>query len=526
MDETGAYINNKLCWFWCLQCPRFCYVFADESRGIKALEGHEVVNRPVGLILYTDRHGTYFKLQVAGHQVCLVHLLRNLQYLNDLNPEQKWSSGIQELLRDAIHKSKTVPLDKIDKEYYKKKLSEALEENVAPYERKGANDFQALQNGLINCKDYIFTFLEHEEVSHHNNDTEIYMRGEEGALTSPPRLQMIHDELVKTGRKGWDGDTWEMQYQKALAFFNEKGLTKNFGTLDNRTRSLGDISFEHQGRRIQGMRMLNQGDIYAINGWEEHMYDNNSGVVDLHRNPKGNLETIARYTQPLYVAVTPRKQILKPNERVAVDFYIVNEKDLKGNHTLKMTMLTPAGKQIWTQQTPCQIKGGDVFGQLLSENMQLPSTSEVGMYRVEAQLLDTQGQEVTKGYDEVLVVNDQEALKGKGAIYAYKDDKIAAYYQKKTGKTLPSFTTKMGKLDWLVINRSLLDSPTLIDKKYFRNVKVTWFSDDDYRAKAGEEKDEWINRSFADGAQPASCLPANKAFSIRWEGELVPDESG
>ena len=25
-----------------------------------------------------------------------VHLLRNLQYLNDLNPEQKWSSGIQE----------------------------------------------------------------------------------------------------------------------------------------------------------------------------------------------------------------------------------------------------------------------------------------------------------------------------------------------------------------------------------------------------------------------------------------------
>lgn len=176
MDETGAYINKKLCWFWCLQCPRFCYVFADESRGIKALEDHEVVNRLVGLILYTDRHGTYFKLQVAGHQVCLVHLLRNLQYLNDLNPEQKWSSRIQELLRDAIHKSKTVPLEEIDKEYYKKKLGEALEENVAQYERKGSNDFQALQNGLINCEDYIFTFLEHEEVPHHNNSSEASIR--------------------------------------------------------------------------------------------------------------------------------------------------------------------------------------------------------------------------------------------------------------------------------------------------------------------------------------------------------------
>lgn len=169
MDETGMYIDKKLCWFWCLQCPKFCYVFADKSRGIQALEDHGTVNRLAGLILYTDRHGTYFKLQVAGHQVCLVHLLRNLQYLNDLNPDQKWSSGIQELLREAIHKSKTMPLDQIDKDYYKKKLHEALEEDLSSYERKGKSDFQALQNGLINCEEYVFTFLEHEEVPHHNN---------------------------------------------------------------------------------------------------------------------------------------------------------------------------------------------------------------------------------------------------------------------------------------------------------------------------------------------------------------------
>ena len=98
-----------------------------------SLEKQDVVNRLSGLILYTDRHGTYFKLQVAGHQVYLVHLLRNLQYLNDLNPEQSWSSGIQELLRDAIHKSKTMPLEQIDKEYYKKKLHEALDADLSDY---------------------------------------------------------------------------------------------------------------------------------------------------------------------------------------------------------------------------------------------------------------------------------------------------------------------------------------------------------------------------------------------------------
>jgi transposase len=38
MDETGVYINKTLCWFWCLQCARFCFVFADPSRGIEALK--------------------------------------------------------------------------------------------------------------------------------------------------------------------------------------------------------------------------------------------------------------------------------------------------------------------------------------------------------------------------------------------------------------------------------------------------------------------------------------------------------
>lgn len=45
------------------------------------------------------------------------------------------------------------------------------------------------------------------------------------------------------------------------------------------TEKMGDISFEHQGRRIQGMRMQNLGDCYVINGWESMPYDNHSGVV-------------------------------------------------------------------------------------------------------------------------------------------------------------------------------------------------------------------------------------------------------
>ena len=62
---------------------------------------------------------------------------------------------------------------------------------------------------------------------------------------------------------------------------------------------MGNVSFEHQGRRIEGMRMQNLGDAYMVNGWEAMPYDNHSGIVDIYRNPKGDASvfsiTVTKY---------------------------------------------------------------------------------------------------------------------------------------------------------------------------------------------------------------------------------------
>lgn len=171
MDETGVYINKLLCWFWCLQCEKYCYVFADRSRGIKALEEHGILPYLKRLILYTDRHSTYFTLEVSGHQVCLAHLLRNLQYLCDINKEQQWAGCVQEVLRDAIHtwneSRQGVPGTEVRKSF-EERMDRLLDEDVGHY----GKEFQTLQNGIILCKDYLFTFLDHEGVPHHNNSSE------------------------------------------------------------------------------------------------------------------------------------------------------------------------------------------------------------------------------------------------------------------------------------------------------------------------------------------------------------------
>lgn len=55
----------------------------------------------------TDRHSAYFALHFLNHQVCLAHLLRELQYLFELDSNQKWSEQIAGLFREAIHKRNT-----------------------------------------------------------------------------------------------------------------------------------------------------------------------------------------------------------------------------------------------------------------------------------------------------------------------------------------------------------------------------------------------------------------------------------
>ena len=61
--------------------------------------------------------------------------------------------------------------------------------------------------------------------------------------------------------------------------------------------------------------MNNLTDAYVVNGWESELTENYSGIVDCFRYPKSNPAIIARYNQPLYVAVKTRQQVLPQGER-------------------------------------------------------------------------------------------------------------------------------------------------------------------------------------------------------------------
>ena len=95
-DESGCYCNKKLDWAWIAQTVYFTLVFRGSSRASKELEDRfgDSLERMTAV---TDRHSAYFALHFLNHQVCLAHLLRECQYLNELDTEQTWSKAVETL---------------------------------------------------------------------------------------------------------------------------------------------------------------------------------------------------------------------------------------------------------------------------------------------------------------------------------------------------------------------------------------------------------------------------------------------
>lgn len=166
-DETGQYVNSALHWAWIFQTDKLTYVYQDKSRGMKAINKHFPDGLPYSTLV-TDRHGSYFNMDVKNHQVCVAHLLRNIQYLSELDPTQNWSTRVSTLLAEAIHLRKTTRFETIPVASIKERLDRLLNESVTHLHE----DFQTFKNGLIKCKDYLFTFLQNPNVPYDNNASE------------------------------------------------------------------------------------------------------------------------------------------------------------------------------------------------------------------------------------------------------------------------------------------------------------------------------------------------------------------
>lgn len=174
-DETGWKINGKGHWLWAFVNRKLAYYLIRRSRSSKVVK--EVLGSDYGGILITDFYSAYNKLS-ARKQKCLVHLLREIHRCLEKSESEelfKYCKILKRIIKDAIcldrrrHRiTKAVFYRRVAK--IKKRL---YQWSIAEYEEK---NLKRLQNRFLKHWESLTTFLEEEDVPHHNNLCERQIR--------------------------------------------------------------------------------------------------------------------------------------------------------------------------------------------------------------------------------------------------------------------------------------------------------------------------------------------------------------
>lgn len=309
------------------------------------------------------------------------------------------------------------------------------------WDRHHAGGPGVYHDALYVGKDNYHRFSDHKD--------EIIFWGEDGAIGTPPRLQLIRDEILRTGRTdGWEAADYLSWYDAYDRFLKEQNFNQAFPTVDHLTCAMGNVAYYYQGRIIENIRISNTVDGYAVNGWESMKLENHSGIVDNYRNPKGDVELIARYNRPLFLSVKLNRKVLSIGDTTTVDVYIVNEENIRGNYLLKLTAKDEAGNILETTTRKVKVEGGVVYGQNLTTGWNIiPKT--VGYIYIEAELFSGK-KVITRGDDSLFAVKlNTEGITANGMIADTTG--VLQQFMKTAGFDIPTYTTGTPTGDYLLV---------------------------------------------------------------------------
>jgi transposase len=176
-DETGVNINGKNHWAWTWQNDTLTYIVCAASRGFKTIQGAFENGLPNATLVH-DRWPCHFQMNAKAHQICTAHLLRELNYINELYKDKcPWATAFKALLQDAILlKNELTTADY----YYPNIKRQALFERLNQWLIYPINErhlkSKKLQKKLLAKQECILYFLLQSNVAPDNNGSERAIR--------------------------------------------------------------------------------------------------------------------------------------------------------------------------------------------------------------------------------------------------------------------------------------------------------------------------------------------------------------
>lgn len=175
-DETGVKVNGAKDWMWTWQNDDLTFIVHSENRGFKTIEDNFSNGLP-NATLQHDRFACHFNCKALHHQICMSHLLRDLQYIIELHPECQWAEEMKALIAQALQLKKglTAARDYGQCEQ-RQRLMNKLDELLRLTLHENHGKAKTLQKNLLKHQHYILYFLYHPKVPPDNNGAERAIR--------------------------------------------------------------------------------------------------------------------------------------------------------------------------------------------------------------------------------------------------------------------------------------------------------------------------------------------------------------
>lgn len=174
-DETGSKVNGKKGWFHTWQNKKLTFIVATFNRGFATVQTYF----PNGFgfaVFVSDCWAAQLKVLVKAHQLCLVHLFRELNNFEDAFKDD-WSKKVKVLFKYAIELKKQMQQsDYLIKSQAVIEIQNQLTELLKIDETNLHKKLQAFIRRLRKHEKSVFVFLEYHEAPYENNASERAIR--------------------------------------------------------------------------------------------------------------------------------------------------------------------------------------------------------------------------------------------------------------------------------------------------------------------------------------------------------------
>jgi len=174
-DETGVKVKKNKFWAWTWQTMHATYITISPGRGFASV----LETFPEGLpqaTLVSDSWAAQLKTPAKRHQLCLAHLLRELNFLQELY-HIKWVTEIKDVLLRAINLKNKMTHEQYDQPF--KERSDLLNEFDQLVNQELPGKYLKIfpfQKRLRKRKNQVFNFLFYPDVPYDNNASERAIR--------------------------------------------------------------------------------------------------------------------------------------------------------------------------------------------------------------------------------------------------------------------------------------------------------------------------------------------------------------